>query len=105
MEMSIEMMIQSLNRMIDIRNLLIDMQDDIGVYNSVGKETSVLVYQTERFFKMAEFLNAEVQSGDNEIHGDMRLFFYHKEIAICTYILSHERELYRDRIQAGEDNA
>lgn len=51
MKMSIEMKIQALDKMIEMRKQLMAMQDNLRVYNSMDKDTAVLIYSLEDFFE------------------------------------------------------
>ncbi|MGN0352428.1 MAG: hypothetical protein ACI4ES_12315 [Roseburia sp.] len=104
MDCSIEMKIQALDRMIEMRKQLITMQDNLGVYNSLSEDTFVLIYRTENFFEIANELKANVESGPTTKEGDIILSFYYKDTKFSTFILPKEYELLKHEIDRGESD-
>ena len=103
MEMSIEMKMQALDKMIEMRNQLIAMQNNLGVYNSMDEESSILVYSTEDFFEIARYVKANVSS-DGIVMGNTRLVFQYKGTGFTTHVLPCEYKEYKNEIDVGEQN-
>lgn len=105
MESSIEMKIQALDKLLEMRKQLITMQDNLGMYTSVAEEIPILIYQTEEFFEVAKEVGAVVTSGDITDRGAIELMFNHKETTFNTYILPGEYQLHEHEIDRGNENA
>ena len=101
-EMSIEMRKVALDKMIEIRKQLLVMQDNLGVYNCLDKDSTVLIYSTEDFFEIARHVKANITSGNlDECY--LQLFFKYNETTFTTYILPDEYQLYESEIDASGD--
>ena len=106
MEMSIEMKIQGLDKMIEMRKQLSVMQDNLGIYNGFGKDDSILIYFTEEFLEIANYVNARIASKALEKENHAELSFNYNGVVFHTYILPCEYEVYKDKIDlGGGDNA
>ena len=103
MEMSIEKKIQELDRMIEIRNQLSELQDNLGAWNQVDKNSAVLIYSTEDFFEIAKYVKAEV-SLQSTGKDSMTVCFDYKETTFKTFILYCEYQLHKDEIHTGDIN-
>lgn len=105
MESSIEIKIQALDKMLEMRKQLITMQDNLGMFTSAAKEIPILIYQTEEFFEVANEVGANVVSGDIVDQGMIELLFDYKEASFHTYILPGEYQLHEHEIDRGNENA
>lgn len=106
MKMSIEMKMQGLDKMIEMRKQLAVMQDNLGAYNGFGKDDSILIYSTEEFLEIANHVNARVTSEALEKKNHAELLFNYNDVVFHTYILPCEYETYKDKIDlGGGDNA
>ena len=100
MEISIEMKMQELDKMLEMREQLAVMQDNLGVYNSFDKKSNILIYSTKEFIFIARCLNASVgvrNVGEKNKH----LIFSYRGTKFVTYILPCEYEEYKGEIVAG----
>lgn len=104
MDCSTEMKMQAIDKMIEMRNQLITMQDNLGMYNSVDNETPILIYQTDDFFEIANMVNGKVKSGDVMDSGRIEITFNYKDTEFNTFILPVEYQLHEHEIDRGENN-
>ena len=105
MKCNMEMKIQAIDRMLEMRSQLIAMQDNLGMYNAFGADCPVLIYQTEDFFEVSNEVNASVQSGDITDSGMIELRFSYKDTEFNTFILPGEYQLHEHEIDRGENDA
>jgi hypothetical protein len=101
MKMSIEMKMQGLDKMIEMRKQLVVMQDNLGVFNGFGKDDGILIYSTEEFLEIANHVNTNVVSEALEKENYTRLSFDYNGTVFHTFILPHEHEAYKSEIDLG----
>lgn len=105
MENSMEMKMQAIDKMLEMRKQIIDMQDNLGMYNGFDKDTPVLIYNTEEFFEMARHVKAGVSTGYIADDGMINVMFSYNETLFNTYILPGEYQFYEEEIDRGETDA
>ena len=105
MEMSTEMKMQALDKMIEMRNQLIAMQDNLGVYNGFDKDSGILIYSTEEFIEIAKHVNTSISSRVLEKIGSVELSFNYNGTEFHTFALPCECEEYKNELNlGGSDN-
>lgn len=104
MEMSIEMKMQALDKMIEMRNQMVTMQDNLGVYNGFDKDNGILIYSTEDFLEIAKHVSTSIASRELEKIGNVELSFNYNGTEFHTFVLPCEYEEYKSEINAGGGN-
>lgn len=105
MECSMEMKMQAIDKMLEMRKQLSVIQNNLGMWNSADDTCPVLVYQTEDFFEVANEVNASVQSGDITDKGMIEISFDYKDVKFHTFILPGEYQLHEHEIDRGDSDA
>lgn len=105
MESSIEMKMQAIDKMLELRKQIIDMQDKLGVYNGLGESDCVLIYNTEDFFEMARRVKERVSTGNIASNGMISIMFSYNGVLFNTFIWPREYQLHEDEIDRGETDA
>ena len=103
MEGSIEMKMQAIDKMIELRNQLIVMQKNIGVWNGFDKDDVILIYDNSDFFNIARHVGANVNS-DNVSEIGLRTVFNYKDVKFVAYIKQEEYQMYEHEIYKGDEN-
>jgi len=101
MEMSIEMKMQALDKMIEMRNQMVTMQDNLGVYNGFDKDSGILIYSTEDFLEIAKHVSTSIASRELKEIGNVELSFNYNGTEFRTFVLPCEYEEYKSEISAG----
>lgn len=103
MEGSIEMKMQAIDKMIEMRNQLIVMQDNLNMFNGFDKNGTVIIHNTSAFFEIAKHVGAKVEPG-NMTNAGLRTMFNYKDVKFVAYIDSEERILYEHEIHRSDAN-
>lgn len=105
MDASIEMKLQAIDRMIDIRKQLIVMQDNLGMSNGLDSDEKVLIYHLKDLLELAKAVGNEAyETGYKSERGYTEVVFEYKGVAFNTYILPEEYELYKSKTGRGNRN-
>lgn len=105
MECSMEMKMQAIDKMLEVRKQLSAIQNNLGMWNSTDDTCPVLIYQTENFFEVANEVNASVRSGEITDKGMIEILFNYKDVLFKTFILPGEYQLHEHEIDRGENDA
>ena len=98
MEMSIEMKIQALDKMIEMRNQMVTVQDNLGVYNGFNKNCGILIYSTEDFLEIAKHVSTSIASRELKEIENVELSFNYNGTEFHTFVLLCEYEAEQERI-------
>ena len=104
MEGSIEMKMQAIDKMIELRSQLITMQENLGMYNGFEERTSILIYKTDVFFEYASHIGTKVTSVYVTDDGDICVMFTYKDVMFDTYVKPEEYQMYEHEIYKGDEN-
>lgn len=103
MEGSIEMKMQAIDKMIEIRNQLIVMQKKLNIWNEFDEDDEILVYDTPEFFDIARHIGAKVES-DGTYSSGLHVLFTYKDVKFSTYVNSSELSIYEHEIHRSDEN-
>lgn len=102
MDVSIEMKLQAINKMLDMRNQLIAMQENLGMYDGFDASSSVLVYEIEDLLKLSEAVHCELhETGYITDQGNVSVAFEYKGSSFSSYFSPDDYERYKDKIARG----
>ncbi|MGN0246820.1 MAG: hypothetical protein ACI4DK_12775 [Lachnospiraceae bacterium] len=106
MEGSIEMKMQSLDKILDTREQMNTMLSNLGFYHCCsGESSSVLVRNTDEFFEYANHINAEVMSDyKKDADGDIKVKFIYRDVEFSTFLNPDKISLYGHRIHRSDEN-
>lgn len=104
MDASVEMKIQAIDKMIELRKQLIVMQDNMGVWNGLDKDCVILVYNASEFFDIAKHVGANVES-DEICEQGLRIMFSYKNTTFVAYINPSDYQHYESEIDRGDSDA
>lgn len=105
MECSMEMKMQAVDEMLAVRKQLITMQDKVGMWNQVDDRTPLLIYNTEDFFEMAEYVGEKISSRYIEEGKYYSLRFTYNETVFSTQVIPKEYEKLKNKISEEEADA
>lgn len=105
MKGSMEMKMQAIDEMLEMRKQMIVMQDNLGIYNGFGKGDKILIYSTEDFFEMARRVKERVSTGNIASNGMISIMFSYNGVLFNTFIWPREYQLHENEIDRGETDA
>lgn len=99
---SIEMKLQAIDKMIDMRNQLITMQENLNMSTGVDFSNGVLVHSLKDLQELAEATGNEIHETEY-VPGDgwKEVAFEYKEISLHTFLTQDEYEAYKSENESG----
>lgn len=102
MDASIEMKLQAIDKMIDMRNQLITMQENLNMSTGVDLDNEVLVYRLKDLRELAEATGNKIhENGYTSNDGCVGVAFKYKETGFCTYLAPDVYEAYKNETESG----
>lgn len=104
MEGSIEMKRQILDKMLDVREQMVALENDLGIYHIyVDGDSDVLFHNKEEFFYFAKLMGAKVESDyEKDEIGDISVKFIYREVTFKTFLNEEESQLYQHEIARSD---
>lgn len=106
MEGSIEMKMQSLDKILGAREQMNTMLSNMGLYHCCsGESSSVLVHNVEELFEYANHINAEVTTDyKKDMDGDIKVKFIYRNVEFSTFLNPDKISLYEHQIHRSDEN-
>lgn len=99
---SIEMKLQAIDKMIDIRNQLITMQENLNMSTGVDFGDGVLVYRLKDLQELAEATGNEIhENGYTSNDGWIGVASKYKGTEFHTYLAPDEYKAYKGETESG----
>ena len=106
MEMTMDMKIKSIDKMIEMRNQLRTIQKNLGMWGGYDTCNAILIQSHSDFFEIAKAVGVTVNaSGNLKFDGndlwDIEVSFIYKNTYFNTYISKDEYRQYKDEFFGG----
>lgn len=105
MDCSMEMKLQAIDKMIEMRNQLIGMQENLRMSNGFTVDGSILVFETNDLIELSKAVEADIhKTGYITKDGFPEIAFEYKGIKFNTYDYSNDYERYENQTARGDED-